>query len=52
MQLEKIERTVREVLAKEFARDPNKQIVYKAGNRLNFSCPYCGDSNDARKKKG
>lgn len=52
MQLEKIEKTVREILAKEFSREPNKQIVYKAGNRLNFSCPYCGDSNDGRKKRG
>jgi hypothetical protein len=52
MQQGKIEELVRSVLAKEFAGDPNKQIVYKGGNRLNFSCPYCGDSHDSKKKRG
>jgi hypothetical protein len=52
MQLEKIEDLVRSVLAKEFNDNPAKQIIYKAGTRLNFSCPYCGDSKDGRKKRG
>ena len=45
MQLEKIEGLVEQVLAREFQGNPAKQIIYKAGNRLNFSCPYCGDSS-------
>jgi hypothetical protein len=52
MQLEKIEELVKSALAKEFNGDPARQIIYKAGTRLNFSCPYCGDSKDAKKKRG
>ena len=52
MQPERIEDLVRVILGKEFQGNPAKQIVYKAGNRLNFSCPYCGDSHDAKKKRG
>lgn len=52
MEISKVESLVREILAKQFPGNPGKQIVYKAGNRLNVSCPYCGDSNDSRKKRG
>jgi len=52
MEPEKIESTIRSILAREFSDNPAKQIIYKAGNRLNFSCPYCGDSHDPRKKRG
>jgi hypothetical protein len=52
MEVEKIERFVHEILVKEFHNNPGKQNVFKAGNRLNFSCPYCGDSIDPRKKRG
>lgn len=52
MEISKIESLVREVLIRQFPANPGKQIVYKAGNRLNVSCPYCGDSNDSRKKRG
>jgi hypothetical protein len=52
MEPSKIESLVREVLSREFPGSPNKQRIYSSGNRLNFSCPYCGDSNDARKKRG
>lgn len=52
MQLEKIEDTIRLILSREFKESPGKQIIYKAGSRLNFSCPYCGDSHDSRKKRG
>lgn len=52
MEIEKIEGILQKILEKEFAGNPNKQIIYKAGNRFNFSCPYCGDSNDSRKKRG
>jgi hypothetical protein len=52
MQPEKVEDTLRLVLSREFRDSPAKQIIYKAGTRLNFSCPYCGDSHDAKKKRG
>jgi hypothetical protein len=52
MQIDKIESLIGEILAREFAHSPGKQTIYKGGNRLNFSCPYCGDSNDPRKKRG
>jgi hypothetical protein len=52
MQIDKLEESIRIILAKEFKNDHNKQIIYKAGNRLNFSCPYCGDSKDGKKKRG
>jgi predicted RNA-binding Zn-ribbon protein involved in translation (DUF1610 family) len=52
MEPSKIESLVREVLSREFPGSPSKQRIYPSGNRLNFSCPYCGDSNDARKKRG
>jgi len=43
---------IEDLLRKEFPADPGKQIVYPAGNRLNFSCPYCGDSDNTHKKRG
>ena len=52
MQPERIEDLIGVILSREFQGNPAKQIVYKAGNRLNFSCPYCGDSNDGKKKRG
>ena len=52
MQPEKVEDIIRLVLAKEFSGNPAKQIIYKGSGKLNFSCPYCGDSHDARKKRG
>lgn len=53
MDAQRIEGLVNSVLIKEFPNDPSRQRVYKGGNRLNFSCPYCGDSTkDAKKKRG
>ena len=52
MQPDRIEDLVGVILSREFQDNPGKQIVYKSGNRLNFSCPYCGDSHDPRKKRG
>lgn len=52
MSPEKIENLIHVILEKEFLSVPQKQKIYKAGNRLNFSCPYCGDSSDPRKKRG
>ena len=52
MQDTRIEDLINTVLVKEFPGEHNKHKIYRAGNRLNFSCPYCGDSNDGRKKRG
>ena len=48
----KIEGIIEDILRKEFPGQVGKHKIYKAGNRLNLSCPYCGDSTDARKKRG
>lgn len=50
--LEKIRDLVSKVLEKSFPGNFQKQKIYSSTNRLNFSCPYCGDSNDSRKKRG
>jgi len=52
MQDTRIEDLINTVLVKEFPGEHNKHKIYRAGNRLNFSCPYCGDSRDGRKKRG
>ena len=52
MQESRIEDLLTTVLVKEFPGEPSKHKIYRAGNRLNFSCPYCGDSRDGRKKRG
>jgi hypothetical protein len=52
MRIEKIEDLIRTILAREFPNDLQKQKIYKAGNRFNFSCPYCGDSKNSNKKRG
>lgn len=46
------EEIISSILAKEFKGIPAKQRIDRYGNRLNFSCPYCGDSGDSRKKRG
>jgi len=51
MEASRIEGLLKTILEKEFRGDPGRQIIYKAGNRLNFSCPYCGDSSTNSKKK-
>ena len=52
---DKINRLAEEVgaiLAKRFKEQP-KRKVYKYKDRLNFACPYCGDSaSDKYKKRG
>jgi len=52
MDVLRIEGLISKILSKEFYGDSLKQRIDKAGNRLNFSCPYCGDSKDYRKKRG
>jgi len=52
MEIKRIEDLLGGVLRKAFPSDYSKQKIYLAGNRLNFSCPYCGDSNNSKKKRG
>ena len=41
------------ILDKRFADEPAKQKIYVKHNRINFSCPYCGDSmTNPYKKRG
>lgn len=44
---------IQDLLKKRFPTDRLKQQVYEAGDKLNFACPYCGDSkSDSKKKRG
>jgi hypothetical protein len=44
---------IKDVLKKRFPDDRFKQEVYESGDKINFACPYCGDSkSDSRKKRG
>lgn len=52
MEVRRIEELIKAVLQNAFKGDVSKQKIYLAGNRMNFSCPYCGDSNNSRKKRG
>lgn len=42
---------IEEVLKNTFT-DKHKQKVLKYSDRLNFACPYCGDSDNVMKKRG
>lgn len=43
---------VSNVLRKRFPGDSQRQYIYEKSDRLNFCCPYCGDSLDPEKKRG
>lgn len=44
---------IKDLLKKRFAGLPMKQDVNEAADKLNFACPFCGDSEkDHRKKRG
>lgn len=40
------------VLRKRFPGDVERQRIQDSGDRMNFCCPYCGDSADPKKKRG
>lgn len=46
-----ITRFVKGVLAKRFPGDKARQKINPSANKLNFACPYCGDSKTDRFKK-
>lgn len=52
MEAAKQKNIIEGILRTAFPAEPGKQIVFPAGNRLNFSCPYCGDSDNSHKKRG
>jgi hypothetical protein len=48
-----IHQFIKDLLKKRFPEDRFKQEVYESGDKINFACPYCGDSKtDSRKKRG
>lgn len=48
----KIQKLLQEILNSRFSEFEKRRIAEKAG-RLNFACPYCGDShNELHKKRG
>jgi hypothetical protein len=52
LSVDKIKSIIASSLLKFFGNDPNRLKIYQGGNRLNFCCPYCGDSKDSKKKRG
>ena len=50
--LEEVKGLATKVLQKAFPGSHQKHKIYSSKGRLNFSCPYCGDSDDPRKKRG
>jgi len=49
---DRVKGIVHEALRKFFGDNPQRLKIYKGANRLNFCCPYCGDSTDPKKKRG
>jgi hypothetical protein len=44
---------IKDLLKKRFSGLPMKQEVNESDDKLNFACPFCGDSEkDPRKKRG
>ncbi len=51
--LDKVKRQIHEILIKRFPTQFTKQEIVPKVGRLNFACPYCGDSaTDHWKKRG
>lgn len=46
-----LEERVSQILEKSFS-EYNRRNIVRANSRLNFCCPYCGDSKDYKKKRG
>lgn len=50
---EAIEGSIKSILTRVFRLTPDKQEANHLGKRINFSCPYCGDSKkNTRRKRG
>ena len=51
--LSEAEGKIREILVSRFPNQTPKQDIHEKPGRLNFACPYCGDSHsDSWKKRG
>ena len=52
--IDNIKSKIQDILDRKFANDPRiKRKIDSYHDRLNFCCPYCGDSrSDVRKKRG
>jgi len=47
------QKQIKDILVRRFPSEPLKQEIHDKHERLNFACPYCGDShNDPWKKRG
>lgn len=45
--------SVSKILTSNFGEESQKSSIKMGGQRINFACPYCGDSTrDSRKKRG
>ena len=52
LSVDKVKSVIQASLLKFFGNDPQRLKIYQGGSRLNFCCPYCGDSSDPKKKRG
>lgn len=52
MTKEQIKNILSAVLYQVFPGNPHKQKIFESRDRYTISCPYCGDSSEARKKRG
>ena len=52
LSIDRVKSIVTSSLLKFFGNDSHRLKIYQGGNRLNFCCPYCGDSKDPKKKRG
>jgi hypothetical protein len=52
LSIDRVKSIISSSLLKFFGNDPHRLKIYQGGNRLNFCCPYCGDSKDPKKKRG
>lgn len=50
--VERVTNIISSILQKTFPNEIGKQKVYLYHGRITLSCPYCGDSNDHKKKRG
>lgn len=50
--VDRVKGIISSALLKFFGNESQRLIIYQGGNRLNFCCPYCGDSSDPKKKRG
>lgn len=51
LDIEKIKQNITNILEDTFS-DKNKHVILEHSDRLNFACPYCGDSTNSRKRRG